>query len=905
VNLNTQSASIDGVDLKYLNFSPAILQVQDANSNSSGVQITPGGLMSATLVNSVDNSLGRVTFSQVNTGGTKYTGSGVLATISFRALTAGNATVSLNYTPNSTTDSNVASLGSDVLSSVSSGSFTVISSLPDLTSPTVSITAPTNNATVSGSSVSIAVSATDPTVSGQTTSGIASVQLKIDGVSVQGGTLTTAPYTGTWNTTNVENGAHTITAVASDVAGNSTTSSVVNVTVSNVANRPPVLTSIGAKAVNENATLSFTVSATDPDNDTLTYSTSALPAGATFISGTRTFSFTPSYLQSGSYPVTFNVSDGSGGTDSEIVTITVNNVNRAPSSSAGNDQTITLSHLATLAGVGSDPDGQTVTYLWSKVSETGGSATLSNAAIANPTVSFSAAGVYTLRLTVSDGVLSSSDNLIITVNPETVVTTDDDIDGVPNSSDKCPNTPSFLRSKVNSLGCPLPKMTEFTVKTDLAAVDLNEIQSLELGNTEGKISFESANGPYILVKTNGTAELDLDSNIEVAHASITLNSTNLSQLNKPAKITFNNINFLRPTLLRDGSICATCSVVSYLNHTFVFTVPGFSTYTLTDEPLADTTLPTVSFITPNDNDSFTPKEVKLSALATDESGIAGVRFAIDGVYLGDWDTTSPYEATWNATIGQHILSAVAKDPSDNSTTATITVTVNAVAPLPCTNCGGGGGGGGGSFTPTVPQAPVLVVIPGCGNKTTGFSLTTGRSCITNRVTTTKYNFGAVTLKDGSRGPAVVELQRFLNDTMKLGLVLDGVLGPKTIAVIKKWQSDRGLVPDGLIGNKTKAMMNAIATGTNPSTGSTGSPQAGSGPLAYNLGIVTLRDGSRGEAVKELQRFLNDKLKLGLVVDGKLGPKTIAVIKKWQRDHKLVVDGLVGNKTKAMMNGEGR
>ena len=71
--------------------------------------------------------------------------------------------------------------------------------------------------------------------------------------------------------------------------------------------------------------------------------------------------------------------------------------------------------------------------------------------------------------------------------------------------------------------------------------------------------------------------------------------------------------------------------------------------------------------------------------------------------------------------------------------------------------------------------------------------------------------------------------------------------------------------------------------------------------SYNFGTVTLRNGSRGEAVKELQRFLNNNLNLGLVIDGILGPKTIAVIKTWQKAHDLVPDGLVGTKTKAVMN----
>ena len=72
---------------------------------------------------------------------------------------------------------------------------------------------------------------------------------------------------------------------------------------------------------------------------------------------------------------------------------------------------------------------------------------------------------------------------------------------------------------------------------------------------------------------------------------------------------------------------------------------------------------------------------------------------------------------------------------------------------------------------------------------------------------------------------------------------------------------------------------------------------------YNFGTTTLKNGSRGEAVKELQRFLNDKLHLGLVVDGALGPKTIAVIKQWQKDNGLVADGLIGPNTKAIMSAQ--
>jgi len=65
------------------------------------------------------------------------------------------------------------------------------------------------------------------------------------------------------------------------------------------------------------------------------------------------------------------------------------------------------------------------------------------------------------------------------------------------------------------------------------------------------------------------------------------------------------------------------------------------------------------------------------------------------------------------------------------------------------------------FFSTATTAPVS--IPGCNNGTSGYSVTTGGSCVGNGVmTTTSYNFGAVTLKNGSTGSAVMDLQRFLN-----------------------------------------------------------------------------------------------------------------------------------------------
>ena len=88
-------------------------------------------------------------------------------------------------------------------------------------------------------------------------------------------------------------------------------------------NHPPVLSSIGNKTVDENTTLSFTISGTDPDNDQLTYSVAGLPSGAIFNQSTKIFTWTPAYDQAGTYTVTFTVSDGMLSA-SQPVTITVN-----------------------------------------------------------------------------------------------------------------------------------------------------------------------------------------------------------------------------------------------------------------------------------------------------------------------------------------------------------------------------------------------------------------------------------------------------------------------------------------------------------------------------------------------------------------------------------------------------
>jgi hypothetical protein len=95
----------------------------------------------------------------------------------------------------------------------------------DSTNPTASLTAPSASATVSGNGVTVSATASDNVA-------VAGVQFKVDGVNI-GSEDTSSPYTISWNSFNVTEGSHTLTAVARDTSNNTATSSGVSVTVDN------------------------------------------------------------------------------------------------------------------------------------------------------------------------------------------------------------------------------------------------------------------------------------------------------------------------------------------------------------------------------------------------------------------------------------------------------------------------------------------------------------------------------------------------------------------------------------------------------------------------------------------------------------------------------------------------
>src|SRR5207245_1718799 len=96
-------------------------------------------------------------------------------------------------------------------------------------------------------------------------------------------------------------------------------------------------------------------------------------------------------------------------------------------------------------------------------------------------------------------------------------------------------------------------------------------------------------------------------------------------------------------------------------------------------PPPDTTPPTVGITSPSSGATVSGTTT-VSASASDNVGVVGVQFLLDGAALGSEDTASPYSVSWNtttATNGSHTLTATARDAAGNRTTsAAVTVTVS-------------------------------------------------------------------------------------------------------------------------------------------------------------------------------------------------------------------------------------
>lgn len=238
-----------------------------------------------------------------------------------------------------------------------------------------------------------------------------------------------------WTPTYDQSGLYqNLTAIMT--AGAFSDSTTFSITVNHV-NRAPVLQALSDQTVAEDNLLTFKIVGTDPDVEDagkLTFSAANLPEGAQFEADSQLFTWKPTFEQAGSYSgISFTVKDPAGLSDSKSITITVNNVDRAPTLEAVpplvTDENQPLSYQLQA----SDPDKEDAGRLTFSAAllPQGASLDASGGAFGwQPT--FDQAGEYPVTFSVSDGELQDSKPASITVKninrPPVLETADGTVD---------------------------------------------------------------------------------------------------------------------------------------------------------------------------------------------------------------------------------------------------------------------------------------------------------------------------------------------------------------------------------------------------------------------------------------------------------------------------------------------
>jgi YD repeat-containing protein len=191
-------------------------------------------------------------------------------------------------------------------------------------------------------------------------------------------------------------------------------------------NLPPHLLPIGNKVAIIGQPLAFTLQAEDDDQDALSWSAFGLPAGASLtpssVYGQAAVAWTPTAADVGTYTVSFQVADdgnaGAGAVlaDRRTMHLVVRATNAAPVLLPISNPTIAAGQLLTLPVQAIDPDGDALTYIAGQ-RPLGASLDPTTGVLSWRPGLFQAGTYSGIELTASDGNLTASTTISITVTP--------------------------------------------------------------------------------------------------------------------------------------------------------------------------------------------------------------------------------------------------------------------------------------------------------------------------------------------------------------------------------------------------------------------------------------------------------------------------------------------------------
>jgi hypothetical protein len=189
-------------------------------------------------------------------------------------------------------------------------------------------------------------------------------------------------------------------------------------------NQPPVLAAIGNRNGSEGVSLTFTVTASAPEaGQSLAYSLDSAPSGAVINPSSGVFNWTPSEAQGpGVYQATVRVTDNGSPalSDSETITLTISEVNQAPSLPPITARSVNEGNLLSFSVTATDSDlpAQPITYSLDPSAPSGASINPTSGQFAWTPSEAQGPGNYSVTIVATDNgtpPLNSSQTFAITV----------------------------------------------------------------------------------------------------------------------------------------------------------------------------------------------------------------------------------------------------------------------------------------------------------------------------------------------------------------------------------------------------------------------------------------------------------------------------------------------------------
>ncbi|WP_078429729.1 peptidoglycan-binding protein [Alkalihalobacterium alkalinitrilicum] len=165
------------------------------------------------------------------------------------------------------------------------------------------------------------------------------------------------------------------------------------------------------------------------------------------------------------------------------------------------------------------------------------------------------------------------------------------------------------------------------------------------------------------------------------------------------------------------------------------------------------------------------------------------------------------------------------------------------------------------------------------------------------------------LRAGSQGQAVTELQELLKEAGYFNTNPTGYYGRVTESAVREYQKKNRLTVDGIVGQQTRshllggtAQSSTAPAPTQPaaSTQAAPAPSSNTNTTTENTTVQfnaqTLRVGSRGTQVRQLQQSLKQLGHFNHTVTDYFGSVTDAAVRSFQISQRLTVDGIAGPQT---------